>query len=81
VIRSPQIVINSKIFAYTGTIDCSGKCIITAGSAFNEKMFKRKGKGEFIIVIDEQLGKQAGAKHKAMNRDYEISDELLVIVD
>jgi hypothetical protein len=82
VIRSPQITIQSKLFAYTGIIDCSGKCIITVSSPFNEKMFKRKGGGEFIIIIDEKFDKQANVQHKAlMHSDYEISDELQVVVD
>lgn len=56
-IRSPQISIKTKIFAFTGTIDCDGQCTIITSAPFDDKMFKRKGKGEFIIIVDENPGK------------------------
>src|SRR5690242_13144831 len=52
-IESPDITLRTHTFAYTGTINCSGKCVIISSTPFNEKMFKRMGKGEFIIVHDE----------------------------
>lgn len=52
-LRSPQISIKTKTFAYTGKIDCSGKCTIIASKPFNKKMFKHTGGGELIIIIDE----------------------------
>lgn len=78
-IRSPQISIRAKLFAYTGTIDCNGKCTIVTSAPFNEKMFKRKGGGEFVILIDEKLGKKAEVQ--AGEFDYEISDGLQISVE
>lgn len=82
-IRSPQISIQTKVFAYTGTIDCDGSCVIISSTPFDEKMFKRTGKGEFAIVIDESLGKADIPTPKALrqNDDYEIRDELLFSVE
>lgn len=80
-IRSPQIFIQSKMFAYTGTIDCNGKCTIVTCAPFNENMFKRKGGGEFIIVIDENLGKQAQSNIQIKSMEYYIQDELQMSVE
>lgn len=67
-IRSPQIQLEAAIFAFTGTIDCSGKCTIVTSKSFDERMFKRTGGGEFTVVIDENLGKR---------KSKEIAEELL----
>lgn len=84
-IRSPQMTIKAKIFAYTGTIDCTGKCTIISSTPFDEKIFKREGKGEYIIVIDENFGKQTQVHMHATTSlnhiDYEISDELQMSVE
>lgn len=73
VIRSPQISIKTKIFAYTGTIDCSEKCTITVSTPFKDTMFKRKGKGEFTVIIDESLEKKPVPSAAI---DYTLSDEV-----
>ncbi|MFY7843475.1 MAG: hypothetical protein ACOVOR_05645 [Rhabdochlamydiaceae bacterium] len=49
-ISSPQISINTNVFNYTGTIECSGKCTIVVNNSFDANMFKRQGGGEFIII-------------------------------
>jgi hypothetical protein len=80
-ISSPQISINTKIFAYTGKIDCSGKCTIIAGSSFNEKMFKRTGGGEFVIIIDENPSTSTTKQIPSFADEYCITDELLIQVE
>lgn len=52
-ISSPHISINTKTFAFTGTIECNGTCTIITRHSFDARMFKRRGAGEFIIVVDE----------------------------
>lgn len=76
-IKSPQISIKTKIFAFTGTIDCGETCTITANKSFDESMFKRKGEGEFVIIIDEKADK----KNSAPAGSYNITDQLLLQVD
>jgi hypothetical protein len=76
-LSSPQISLKAKVFAYTGTIDCAGKCTIVTASAFNEGMFKRTGGGEFVIVVDPNLGQNSPKK----SFNYSITDELEVEVD
>lgn len=77
-ISSPQISIKTKIFAYTGKINCNGKCTIITSSPFDEKMFKREGGGEFVIIIDTNPARKAV---HSFTGEYEISDELLVEVE
>lgn len=50
-IRSPHIIIRTQTFAFKGVIDCHGKCTIIVGTPFDANMFKRRGGGEFIIVV------------------------------
>lgn len=57
-ISAPQITIKAKTFAFTGVIECDGKCTITTSSPFNERMFKKRGNGEFVIIIEESPAKQ-----------------------
>ncbi|MGA8163561.1 MAG: hypothetical protein WB791_00870 [Waddliaceae bacterium] len=52
-IQAPEISLTTKIFAFTGTIECSEKCTIVTSASFDEKMFENTGEGEFIIVVDE----------------------------
>lgn len=82
-LSSPQISIKTKIFAYTGTIDCSGKCTIITNSPFDDKMFKRQGGGEFIIIIDENPVKNTSkqAVVRSLTCEYNITDELLMQVE
>ena len=81
-LQSPQISIKAKIFAYTGTIDCNGKCTIITSIPFDESMFKRTGGGEFIIVIDESSGNDySKQKTKSLTSDYNITDGLEFQVD
>ena len=81
-LSSPQISIKTKIFAYTGKIDCSGKCTIIASSPFDDKMFKRSGGGEFIIIIDENpVNKTTKQAIRSLTNDYNITDELLMQVE
>jgi len=54
-LEAPIINITATKFDFTGTIKCGGKCIITVKEPFNQKMFKRLGKGEFLIKIDPSL--------------------------
>lgn len=51
-ISSPQITLKAKIFAYTGTIDCSGICTIITSSPVDVNLFKRTGGGQFVYVVD-----------------------------
>ncbi|MCE5316423.1 MAG: hypothetical protein LLG04_03545 [Parachlamydia sp.] len=76
-IKSPQISIKTKIFAYTGTIECSETCTIVASKSFDESMFKRKGNGEFVIIIEEKNDK----KNTAPSGSYDITDQLLLQVE
>lgn len=76
-IKSPQISIKTKIFAFTGTIECTGTCTIMASKSFDESMFKRKGNGEFVIIIDEKADK----KNTSYAGNYDITDELLFQVE
>ena len=57
-LRSPQIELRAGKFSYTGTIDCSERCVITVREAFDTKMFTRKGGGEFLIVLDPDVLKK-----------------------
>lgn len=81
-LSSPQISIRTNTFAYTGKIDCSGKCTIIASSPFNQKMFRRSGGGEFIVIIDKDPlnypNKQAA--HPFID-EYEITDGLFMQVE
>jgi hypothetical protein len=54
-LKAPTLHIVTKNFAFTGTIECSGTCEIISQEPFNQKMFKRKGPGRFIIKIDPSL--------------------------
>ena len=54
-VKSPQIVIKTNNFNFTGEINCSGKCMIIATTYFDDQMFKRSGDGEFVIVFHENL--------------------------
>ncbi|MFV0340600.1 MAG: hypothetical protein ACK5MA_08275 [Parachlamydiaceae bacterium] len=79
-IQSPEITIKADVFAYTGTIDCSGKCLIIVKTPFNEKMFKRTGGGEFIISLEEN----ASPAKKALlspREAYYITDGLFMDVE
>ena len=88
-IKLSQITIKAKLFAFTGVIECDGKCTITTGSTFNKKMFKRKGKGEFVFVIDENLGKALNPSMSIdsyiigneNDDDYCLDDELQLLVE
>lgn len=53
-IEAPVIHISVKTFTFTGTINCSKTCVITAETPFDQSMFKREGNGEFIIKIEEK---------------------------
>lgn len=77
-ILSPSITIQAELFAFTGTIECSGKCVIITRVPFNENMFGRRGGGEFVIIVDENLGKN----FPKFSADYfVISDELLAQIN
>ena len=78
ILRAPDIQLKTAVFAYTGTIDCSGKCTITTSESFNQKMFKRRGGGEFKIIIDKNLGEQVSS---FMEMDYCIDDGLSMTMD
>ncbi len=81
-ICSPQISIKTKIFAYNGTIDCSGKCTITTSSPFDETMFKSQGGGEFIIILEENRVKNSSKQaFRRSTSEYEITDELSMQVE
>jgi|GEM_PF-4006776 len=81
-ISSPQISIKTKVFAYTGKIDCSGKCTITASSPFDEQMFISSGGGEFIIIIDENpVNNKSKQANRSLTSSYNITDELLIQVE
>lgn len=54
-VSAPEITIVANKFDFKGTIECSGKCIITTKDPFDAKMFTRKGEGQFIINIDPSL--------------------------
>lgn len=49
--EAPIIEISTKRFEFTGTINCSQKCIINVEQPFDQAIFKREGAGEFIINI------------------------------
>ncbi len=80
-IRSPQISIETNIFAFTGTIDCGNKCTIISKTPFDEKMFKRKGDGEFVILIENSEKTTDKNSARSMTVDYQITDELIMQVD
>lgn len=52
-LMAPIINMKIKEFKFTGTIDCSLKCIIKVKKDFDRTMFKRAGKGEFIIEVEK----------------------------
>lgn len=54
-IKSPDIKITCGRFDFKGKIICNGTCTIISKEAFDEKMFKREGNGNFIIKIDPNL--------------------------
>lgn len=74
-IKSPQISIKTKIFAFTGTIDCSEECTIISSTPFDETMFKRLGNGKFVIIVD------ATAVNSPNGSGYDITDELYMLVE
>ncbi|MBA2728359.1 MAG: hypothetical protein H0U49_09335 [Parachlamydiaceae bacterium] len=81
-LSSPQISIKTEVFAYTGKIDCSGKCTIIANRPFDDKMFKRSGGGEFVIIIDDNpVNKTAKQAIHSFTTEYNITDELLIQVE
>lgn len=69
-IKSPVVHITTKKFQFTGVIECDGDCFITAQESFNQKMFKRKGRGKFHITIDPTLAFD-GEKKAAPTNDIE----------
>lgn len=77
VIKSPEILIKTHVFAFTGVIDCSEKCLIIAKRAFDENLFTRKGGGEFTIVIDENLGKGEEQYNGCKGLEYHLREESL----
>lgn len=54
-LSSPQISIEAKKLTFTGTINCSNRCIIITKSPIDENMFKRTGEGQFIFIVDKNL--------------------------
>lgn len=48
-VEAPTVIIRVKKFDFSGTIKCSGTCIIHAEEPFNETMFKREGNGKFVV--------------------------------
>ncbi len=45
-------------------------------------MFKRSGDGEFVIIVDENLGKTViNQTVKNITNNYQITDELMMQVD
>jgi hypothetical protein len=54
-IKSPQIKIETSIFAFTGIIDCTGQCTIVTGQPFDESMFTRIGEGDFNFVLLNEI--------------------------
>jgi len=78
-IRSPEMSIKTKIFAFTGTIDCLGKCSITSATPFDENMFKRSGNGVITITVNGNLNRELSNKaFKDEVIDYTITDEFVV---
>ncbi|SCA63468.1 Uncharacterized protein SCG7109_AP_00080 [Chlamydiales bacterium SCGC AG-110-M15] len=78
-IKAPRVEIKTKLFAYTGTIDCDGECIIRVSQVFDETMFKRAGAGEFIIVIEPTIEDAPQAKMNKKINSY--SPEYVVSLD
>lgn len=54
-IQAPLIEILTKKFAFTGTIDCSGKCTIQTEEPVDTATFTSKGGGEFVIPNQKTL--------------------------
>lgn len=77
VIKSPEVMIKAHVFAFTGVIDCSGKCMIIAKRAFDESLFTRRGGGEFIIVVDESIGKGDDRYNACKGLEYQLEEKVL----
>jgi len=54
-IKAPKITIWTETFNYVGKIECSQECTIYSKKPFDQKKFKRLGKGKFTIKIDPKL--------------------------
>ena len=54
-IKGPNISIFAKEFNFTGTIDCSNKCVITTSKKLDQSKFKRRNKGKFIFKVEPNL--------------------------
>ena len=50
-LEAPYISIITKKFAFTGTINCSVRCIIQSEEPFDHNAFTAKGDGEFIFTV------------------------------
>lgn len=54
ILKAPRITLDVGEFKFTGTIHCTGKCLITSKKAFDASMFKREGGGNFEIRMPSQ---------------------------
>ncbi|MBA2367437.1 MAG: hypothetical protein H0V82_00250 [Candidatus Protochlamydia sp.] len=52
-VKGPLISIKAKEFLYTGTIECSGECLIITQKPFKHTMFKKAGPGIFKFEVQE----------------------------
>lgn len=52
-IAAPQIFIRADDFSFTGTINCSGECVIFAANSIDPTAFKFEGGGKLIIVDND----------------------------
>lgn len=51
-VSGPVIIIKTKNFTYTGTIDCSQECTIITTAPIDEQSFKRSGNGKFKFIVE-----------------------------
>lgn len=63
-LKAPEITLDVGEFQFTGTIHCTGKCLISSNKAFDASIFKRVGGGTFEIRMPSQ-GCPPAAIHEA----------------
>jgi hypothetical protein len=79
-IQGPKINLKTNLFVYKGVINCSERCVITTSQPFDESMFVRQGKGEFVFVIDENLERRGmDLDFNSLSESSYVTDELNVL--
>ncbi len=75
-LKAPRIVLKTKKFEFTGTIECDNDCFITAQEPFDENIFTRKGQGKFYIRIEQPETVHDEKSENAPSKEFTIEESV-----